>query len=120
MPGEKQPVYVITIEASLPPPVRALLEDRLGRKCDYYVFVTPHPCLRMGATAVGSMLASQTGMDDEQRRRWKVKDTLFAEWRELPGEFTAQEIWEMRVKGVFWIAIPIHEDAEDSTPKPSD
>jgi hypothetical protein len=35
MPGGKQPVYVITIEASLLPPVRALLEDRLGRKCEY-------------------------------------------------------------------------------------
>jgi hypothetical protein len=27
--------YVITIEASLLPQVRALLEDRLGRKCEY-------------------------------------------------------------------------------------
>jgi hypothetical protein len=35
MPGSKQLVYVITIEASLLPPVRALLEDRLGRRCDY-------------------------------------------------------------------------------------
>jgi hypothetical protein len=35
MPGGKQPVYVITIEASLLPPVRALLEDRLVRRCDY-------------------------------------------------------------------------------------
>ena len=35
MPGGKQPVYVITIEASLLPPVRALLEDRLGRRCEY-------------------------------------------------------------------------------------
>ena len=35
MPGGKQPIYVITIEASLLPPVRALLEDRLGRSCEY-------------------------------------------------------------------------------------
>jgi hypothetical protein len=35
MPGGKQPIYVITIEASLLPPVRALLEDRLGRRCEY-------------------------------------------------------------------------------------
>ena len=35
MPGGKRPVYVITIEASLLPPVRALLEDRLRRKCEY-------------------------------------------------------------------------------------
>jgi hypothetical protein len=35
VPGGKQPIYVITIEASLLPPVRALLEDRLGRRCSY-------------------------------------------------------------------------------------
>lgn len=35
MPGGKQTVYVITIEASLLPPVRALLEDRLRRVCPY-------------------------------------------------------------------------------------
>ena len=35
MPGGKHIVYVITIEATLLPPVRALLEDRLGRRCDY-------------------------------------------------------------------------------------
>jgi hypothetical protein len=35
MPGGNHPVYVITIEASLLPPVRALLEDRLGRRCEY-------------------------------------------------------------------------------------
>ena len=35
MPGGKQIVYVITIEATLLPPVRTLLEDRLGRRCDY-------------------------------------------------------------------------------------
>jgi hypothetical protein len=35
MPAGKQIVYVITIEASLLPPVRTLLEDRLGRKCEY-------------------------------------------------------------------------------------
>ena len=35
MPGGKEPVYVITIEASHLPPVRALLEERLGRKREY-------------------------------------------------------------------------------------
>jgi hypothetical protein len=35
MPGGKQPIYVITIEASLLPVVRALLADRLGRSCEY-------------------------------------------------------------------------------------
>jgi len=33
MPGGKQIIYVITIEATLLPP-RRTLEDRLGRKCD--------------------------------------------------------------------------------------
>jgi hypothetical protein len=36
MPGGKEPVYVITIEASHLPPVRALLEERLGRKREYF------------------------------------------------------------------------------------
>jgi len=35
VPGGDQPVYVITIDVTLLPPVRALLEDRLGRRCDY-------------------------------------------------------------------------------------
>jgi hypothetical protein len=35
IPGGKQSVYVITIDASLLPPVRALLEDRLRRRCPY-------------------------------------------------------------------------------------
>jgi hypothetical protein len=35
MPGGKQIIYVITIDATLLPPVRTLLENRLGRRCDY-------------------------------------------------------------------------------------
>lgn len=35
MPGGKEMIYVITIEVTLLPPVRALLEDRLRRKCEY-------------------------------------------------------------------------------------
>ena len=56
-------------------------------------------------------------MGNKQRRRWRVKDTVFAEWSELPGEFTAQEICEMRAKGDLWIAIPIREDGEDLKPQ---
>jgi hypothetical protein len=33
-------------------------------------------------------------------------------WRELLGEFTAQEIWEMRRKGDFWVAQPVREGHE--------
>jgi len=35
MPGGKQIIHVITIDATLLSPVRTLLEDRLGRRCDY-------------------------------------------------------------------------------------
>lgn len=35
MPGPSDSIYVITIDASLLPPVRALLEERLLRKCEY-------------------------------------------------------------------------------------
>lgn len=35
MPGGRDSIYVITIDASLLPPVRTLLEQRLSRKCDY-------------------------------------------------------------------------------------
>ena len=46
-------------------------------------------------------------MDDQNRRRWEVKDDVLSDWRELPGEFTAKEIWEMRQKGDFWVALPV-------------
>jgi hypothetical protein len=46
-------------------------------------------------------------MDDQNRRRWEVKDEVLSDWRELPGEFTAKEIWEMRQKGDFWVALPM-------------
>jgi hypothetical protein len=39
-------------------------------------------------------------MENENRRRWEVKDTVLSEWRALQGEFTASEIWEMRKKGI--------------------
>jgi hypothetical protein len=51
-------------------------------------------------------------MDDQNRRRWEVKDTILSDWRELLGEFTAQEIWEMRRKGDFWVALPVREGHE--------
>jgi len=41
--------------------------------------------------------------------RWWVKDTEDGEWRDLPGEFTPQEILEMRISGQIWIAVPVSE-----------
>ena len=43
-------------------------------------------------------------------RRWRVKDTMFADWRELAGEHTAQAIWGMRSNGLFLEALPLDPD----------
>lgn len=48
-------------------------------------------------------------MDDQNYRRWEVKDTFDSDWRTLPGEFTARDIWAMRDRGDFWIAIPLRD-----------
>jgi len=47
------------------------------------------------------------GMSETLRLRWWAKDAEHAEWRHLPGEFTPQEILEMRIRGEMWIAIPV-------------
>ena len=51
-------------------------------------------------------------MEDQTLRRWEVKRTPDSDWAELPGRYTAREIWTMRAKGDFWVAIPVreHED----------
>jgi hypothetical protein len=46
-------------------------------------------------------------MDNYRKRRWITKETMFSPWRELPGQHTAQEIWAMRQKGRFTVAIPM-------------
>jgi hypothetical protein len=30
-------------------------------------------------------------------------------WRALPAVFTGKEMWAMRAKGDFWVAIPVRE-----------
>jgi hypothetical protein len=52
-------------------------------------------------------------MDTTRRHRWRVKDTISSPWQELPGLYTAFEIWGMRRRGRFTSAMPI-EDAEPS------
>ena len=52
-------------------------------------------------------------MDNQNRRRWEVKDTAMSGWRTLPGEFTPREIWEMRQRGDFCVAISIREDRRE-------
>jgi hypothetical protein len=59
-------------------------------------------------------------MGSAQRRRWKVRDSIFSPWRELPGEFTAAEIWEKHKKGEFSVAIPVDEPAAKPEKDPAD
>jgi len=48
-------------------------------------------------------------MDTLRRHRWRVKDTICSPWQELPGTYTAFEIWRMRRQGRFSAATPIEE-----------
>jgi len=44
-------------------------------------------------------------MDDRDLHRWEVKDSYASDWRALPGEFTAKEIWAMRARDDFWVSM---------------
>lgn len=48
---------------------------------------------------------------EQTRLHWRVRDTIYSAWRELPGEFTPQEIWRMRQGRTFVFAQPIDGDA---------
>jgi hypothetical protein len=50
------------------------------------------------------------------RQHWRVRDTIFAAWRELPGEFTPQEIWRMRQWRTFVLAQPIESGEAGGSP----
>jgi len=45
-------------------------------------------------------------MDKQQRRRWRVKDTVFSLWQDLPGLYTVAEIAGMQRQGCFAAATP--------------
>jgi hypothetical protein len=47
-----------------------------------------------------------TGQQQDRTRQWKVRDSIFSQWRELPGKHTSAEIFRMKLKGDFLIAIP--------------
>jgi hypothetical protein len=49
---------------------------------------------------------SALGMEN-QRRRWQVKDFIVSPWHELPGEYTAAEIFQLRRAGRFLLASPV-------------
>jgi hypothetical protein len=44
-----------------------------------------------------------------QRQRWQVKDFIVSPWRELPGAYTATEIFQLRRAGRFMAAVPVSE-----------
>lgn len=54
-------------------------------------------------------------MEHEPRRRWQVKTTVFSDWQELTGKHTAREVWAMRRKGKFAVAIPVDNVQRNET-----
>jgi len=48
--------------------------------------------------------------------RWRVKDTTFSSWRNLPGLHTATEIWQMRQEGRIVDAQPVQETSSKELP----
>jgi hypothetical protein len=64
---------------------------------------------------------------ENHRRRWQVKDFIVSPWRELPGAYTATEIFQLRRAGRFWLASPVldgeprdDDAATDSEPEEGD
>ncbi len=53
-----------------------------------------------------SNVKCMTGQQQDRTRQWKVRDSIFSEWRELPGKHTSAEIFRMKLKGDFLVAIP--------------
>jgi hypothetical protein len=52
-------------------------------------------------------------MDNSQKGRWRVKDSVFSAWRDLPTEYRGSEIWEMLQRGIFSAAMPKSETGAD-------
>ena len=57
-------------------------------------------------------------MDDEAPRRWRIKKSIFSQWVELPGEHTATQIWNLKQKGDFAVAMPIEDNGMPNPPSP--
>jgi hypothetical protein len=45
-------------------------------------------------------------MGNQQRFKWMAKDSVYSAWRELPGLYTASEIFAMSRRGEFLVALP--------------
>jgi hypothetical protein len=54
--------------------------------------------------------------DESERRRWRVKDSIYAPWRDLPGMYTGAEIWAMINRGRFREAMPVDEGPPEASP----
>jgi hypothetical protein len=72
----------------------------------------PHLAVEVGAP-VFALLDPVPMSDQQQRRQWKIRDTMFSPWRELPGHHTATEIWERRSRGEFKVAVPVVENGRN-------
>ena len=47
--------------------------------------------------------------DKKETRHWRLKDTIYSPWRDLPGTHTGAEIWAMLNRGRFSDAMPADE-----------
>jgi hypothetical protein len=48
-------------------------------------------------------------MENNQLRRWRVKDTVLSPWQDLPGRYTAAQISGMHRQGCFAAAMPVDD-----------
>jgi hypothetical protein len=55
-------------------------------------------------------------MHDQNRRRWRIKETVFSSWVDLPHEHTPVEIWDMKQRGLFVIAMLIEDSGVRNEP----
>jgi hypothetical protein len=52
--------------------------------------------------------------DEDKPRRWRVKESIFSAWRELAGNYTAGEIFHIKLHGNFPFAEPVFGDEQDA------
>ena len=49
-------------------------------------------------------------IEDQTKHRWRIKDTLFSAWADLPGRYTLGEIWRLMEASDFSVAQPVKEE----------
>ena len=50
--------------------------------------------------------------DEDKPRRWRVKESIFSAWRDLAGNYTAGEIFHIKLRGSFPFAELVLSDEQ--------